>query len=136
MVMSCFLSDIEKENRRINDEIERQIRKDCLRQKTELKLLILGTGDSGKSTFIKQMRIIHGTGYTDEDRKGFVKFVINDIYLAINTLIMSMSALGINYKTKKGEKYAEKVQNVDYSKFMYLEVDQVRFGNVNFFKSI
>uniref|UniRef100_A0A4W5Q6F2 Guanine nucleotide binding protein (G protein), alpha 14 n=1 Tax=Hucho hucho TaxID=62062 RepID=A0A4W5Q6F2_9TELE len=32
-----------------------------------------GTGESGKSTFIKQMRIIHGTGYSEEDKRGFTK---------------------------------------------------------------
>lgn len=32
----------------------------------EPKLLILGTSDSGKSTFIKQLKIIHGSGYSSE----------------------------------------------------------------------
>lgn len=125
MVISCLMSDIEKDNRRINEEIERQIRKDKLSMKKDMKLLILGTGESGKSTFIKQMRIIHGTGYTDEDKKGFIKLVINDIYLAINTLIKAMDTFGIDYGTKKGHRYAEKIRMVDYEKFAYLEVSQV-----------
>ena len=31
-------------------------------------LHVSGTGESGKSTFIKQMRIIHGSGFNDEDK--------------------------------------------------------------------
>jgi hypothetical protein len=31
--------------------------------------VIIGTGESGKSTFIKQMRIIHGAGYSDDDKR-------------------------------------------------------------------
>lgn len=125
MVISCLMSDIEKDNRRINEEIERQIRKDKLSMKKDMKLLILGTGESGKSTFIKQMRIIHGTGYTDEDKKGFIKLVINDIYLAINTLIKAMDTFGIDYGTKKGHRYAEKIRMVDYEKFAYLETSHM-----------
>jgi hypothetical protein len=32
-------------------------------------IFIIGTGESGKSTFIKQMRIIHGAGYSDDDKR-------------------------------------------------------------------
>lgn len=31
------------------------------------KVLILGTGESGKSTLIKQMKIIHNEGYTPDE---------------------------------------------------------------------
>ena len=58
--MSCCLSEEAKESKRINAEIEKQLRKDKRDARRELKLLLLGTGESGKSTFIKQMRIIHG----------------------------------------------------------------------------
>ena len=31
-----------------------------------VKILLLGTAESGKTTIIKQMRILHINGYTDE----------------------------------------------------------------------
>uniref|UniRef100_A0A3Q4GVA4 GNAS complex locus n=1 Tax=Neolamprologus brichardi TaxID=32507 RepID=A0A3Q4GVA4_NEOBR len=65
----CCVSAEERENQRINEEIEKQLRRDKEDSRRELKLLLLGTGESGKSTFIKQMRIIHGGGYTDEDKR-------------------------------------------------------------------
>ena len=56
-----------------------------------------GTGESGKSTFIKQMRIIHGAGYTEEDKKGFVKIVYQNIFMAMGALVRAMDTLGIQY---------------------------------------
>ena len=42
MPVECCLSDEAKEQKRINDEIERQIRRDRRDARRELKLLLLG----------------------------------------------------------------------------------------------
>lgn len=56
-----------------------------------------GTGESGKSTFIKQMRIIHGSGYSDEDKRGFIKLVYQNIFMAMQSMIRAMDLLKIQY---------------------------------------
>ena len=101
--MACCMSAEAREQRRINQEIERQIKKDKRDQRKELKLLLLGTGESGKSTFIKQMRIIHGSGYSEEDKRSHIKLVFQNIYMAMNSMIRAMEALKIPYKLEKNE---------------------------------
>lgn len=61
------------------------------------KLCFTGTGESGKSTFIKQMRIIHGSGYSDEDKRGFIKLVYQNIFMAMQSMIRAMDLLKIQY---------------------------------------
>uniref|UniRef100_A0A8C9MWB9 Uncharacterized protein n=1 Tax=Serinus canaria TaxID=9135 RepID=A0A8C9MWB9_SERCA len=61
-------------------------------------LCLAGTGESGKSTFIKQMRIIHGSGYSDEDKRGFTKLVYQNIFTAMQAMIRAMDTLKIPYK--------------------------------------
>ena len=61
-------------------------------------MIFTGTGESGKSTFIKQMRIIHGSGYTDEDKRGFIKLVFQNIFMAMQTMIRAMELLKIQYE--------------------------------------
>ena len=56
-----------------------------------------GTGEAGKSTFIKQMRIIHGAGYSDSDREQFRVLVYRNIFLGINLLTEAMENLKIGY---------------------------------------
>nr|AKI33348.1 Gq-alpha [Doryteuthis pealeii] len=111
--MACCLSEEAKEQKRINQEIEKQLRRDKRDARRELKLLLLGTGESGKSTFIKQMRIIHGAGYSEEDRKGFEKIVYQNIFSAIQTLIAAMETLSLEYKDPANNEHAEFLNSID-----------------------
>lgn len=58
--MHFKFSPEELEQRYKSHEIDKMIEKDKHAMKRQVKLLLLGAGESGKSTFLKQMRIIHG----------------------------------------------------------------------------
>lgn len=70
---------------------------------TNVCLMAAGTGESGKSTFIKQMRIIHGRGYSDEDKRSFTRLVYQNIFTAIQAMIQAMKTLQIPYKYENNE---------------------------------
>ncbi|XP_026281822.1 guanine nucleotide-binding protein G(q) subunit alpha isoform X1 [Frankliniella occidentalis] len=112
--MACCLSEEAKEQKRINQEIEKQLKRDKREARRELKLLLLGTGESGKSTFIKQMRIIHGSGYSDEDKKGFIKLVYQNIFMAMQCMIRAMPLLKISFANGDNMDKAELVRSVDF----------------------
>lgn len=63
--------------------------------------MVSGTGESGKSTFIKQMRIIHGSGYSDEDKRSFIKLVYQNIFMAMQSMIRAMDLLKIRYSDSR-----------------------------------
>ncbi|KAK3095893.1 hypothetical protein FSP39_020449 [Pinctada imbricata] len=112
--MACCLTEEQKEQKRINQEIEKQLKKDKRDARRELKLLLLGTGESGKSTFIKQMRIIHGTGYTTDDKRGFIKIVYQNIFMAMHSMIRAMDTLKIAYSDPANEQNSMMIRQVDY----------------------
>nr|P91950.1 RecName: Full=Guanine nucleotide-binding protein G(q) subunit alpha; AltName: Full=Guanine nucleotide-binding protein alpha-q [Homarus americanus]AAB49314.1 heterotrimeric GTP-binding protein alpha subunit G-alpha-q [Homarus americanus] len=127
--MACCLSEEAKEQKRINQEIERQLRKDKRDARRELKLLLLGTGESGKSTFIKQMRIIHGAGYSDEDKRGFIKLVFQNIFMAMQSMIRAMDLLQISYGDSANIEHADLVRSVDYESVTTFEEPYVTAMN-------
>lgn len=43
------------------------------------------------------MRIIHGSGYSDEDKRGFIKLVFQNIFMAMQSMIRAMEILKIQY---------------------------------------
>lgn len=50
------------------------------------KLLLLGAGESGKSTLFKQMITIYGKGYPESERKTFTNIIYNNIITSMKTL--------------------------------------------------
>ncbi|KAM8828323.1 guanine nucleotide-binding protein subunit alpha-14-like [Spinachia spinachia] len=121
----CCLSLDEEEKLRVHKEIERQLHRDRKSSRRELKLLLLGTGESGKSTFIKQMRLIHGAGYSEADRKGFDRLVFQNIVTAIQALMHAMMALRVDYVDDQNIGRAQRLSEVDVTQVSTLKAWQV-----------
>ncbi|KAI6646227.1 guanine nucleotide-binding protein (G protein), subunit alpha [Oopsacas minuta] len=61
------------------------------------------TGEAGKTTFIKQMRIIHGVEYDENEILEFKKTIFQNIYDAIAKLGDAMIEFKISYRTNLPE---------------------------------
>ncbi|XP_061732608.1 guanine nucleotide-binding protein subunit alpha-11-like isoform X2 [Nerophis ophidion] len=84
-----------------------------------------GTAESGKSTFIKQIRILHGSGYTETQRRPFARLVNQNIVNSIQNLIEAMGILRINYAHNSNIQLAERMSEVQFEKVEMLEAWQV-----------
>lgn len=58
------------------------------------KLLLLGSGESGKSTMFKQMKQIYGKGFTDEDKAGARSVVYANILTSMKVLVQQAPNFG------------------------------------------
>ena len=56
-----------------------------------------GAGESGKSTLVKQMKIIHGDGYTSKELQGYTATIRDNVVQSMGAIITSMgTTLKIN----------------------------------------
>ncbi|KFO28853.1 Guanine nucleotide-binding protein subunit alpha-11 [Fukomys damarensis] len=67
------------------------------------------------------MRIIHGAGYSEEDKRGFTKLVYQNIFTAMQAMIRAMDTLKILYKDEQNEANALLIREVDVEKVMTFE---------------
>ncbi|KIW34553.1 uncharacterized protein PV07_01330 [Cladophialophora immunda] len=114
--MGCTGSKIdprEKEASQQNAKIERQLRADRRMESRTVKILLLGAGESGKSTIIKQMRIIHSSGFQDDERVQVKAVIFSNVVIAFRVLYEIMQDEGIDFADERNEAYAEYLENIN-----------------------
>ena len=70
-----------------NKAIDKIIRQDMTNQQKEIKLLLLGAGQSGKSTLAKQMKVLYLSGFTSDERSAYKEIVFSNIHTNVIHLI-------------------------------------------------
>jgi len=73
--------------------------------------LLLGTGGSGKTTFAKQMQILHLNGFNDEARKNFIPIIHRNIIDNMIALIRGAKKLDFEIQDTSAAQELEKIKN-------------------------
>lgn len=95
----------EREARRRSREIDSMLARERRSIRRLVKILLLGAGESGKSTFLKQMRIIHGREF---DQKALLEFrdtIFENIIKGMRVLVDARDKLGIPWQNTENEKH-------------------------------
>lgn len=74
-------------------EIQRDLDKSKSNNNKISKLLLLGAGESGKSTFFRQLRICHGEAFTKDDLLLFKPIVFSNTLQCMRTVIENSSKI-------------------------------------------
>ncbi|XP_029990361.1 guanine nucleotide-binding protein G(i) subunit alpha-2-like [Sphaeramia orbicularis] len=96
--MGCTVSQEDKAAAERSKMIDKNLREDGEKAAREVKLLLLGAGESGKSTIVKQMKIIHEDGYSEDECKQYRAVVYSNTIQSIVTIIKAMANLKIDYE--------------------------------------
>uniref|UniRef100_A0A6M2DIK8 Putative g-protein alpha subunit n=1 Tax=Xenopsylla cheopis TaxID=163159 RepID=A0A6M2DIK8_XENCH len=107
------LTPEEIEQRMKSREIDRVIEKDKQTKKRQVKLLLLGAGESGKSTFLKQMRIIHGVQFEPELIKEYQHVIYQNIVKGMQVLIDARDKLDIKWECPSNQEHSDQVRVFD-----------------------
>ena len=95
--MGCGASSVQKEATERSKKIDDELKHDNEDERNVVKLLLLGTGESGKSTIVKQMRIIHQAGYTQQECKHYTPVVYSNTIQSLCAIISAMGKLQIDF---------------------------------------
>uniref|UniRef100_A0A914UXX6 Guanine nucleotide-binding protein G(s) subunit alpha n=1 Tax=Plectus sambesii TaxID=2011161 RepID=A0A914UXX6_9BILA len=127
MGLNCMAGDSgtgnneeDKEKRKVNKLIEEQLQKDKQVFRATHRLLLLGAGESGKSTIVKQMRILHINGFNEKERKEKIADIKRNIRDSMLVILKAMDEIVPPVKLDKPENLKwknymmEVTDNIDY----------------------
>ncbi|KAF1750107.1 hypothetical protein GCK72_016653 [Caenorhabditis remanei] len=112
------LAEQTKTNKKINTELATAKKDD----ENVIKLLLLGAGESGKSTVLKQMRIIHNSGFSQEESMTKRNVVCANTVQAMGALVEGMRSLRIDFSNRLCNAHEKMIretlsENTEYNPF-------------------
>lgn len=102
--MGCGQSTNNGPDKALNSNIERGLSKEKEKMKKEIKLLLLGAGESGKSTIFRQMKIIHQNGFNKEEFQMYRDVIYNNVVTSMKTLIAAANKFEIPLYPENNER--------------------------------
>ncbi|KAJ5071270.1 guanine nucleotide-binding protein g(o) subunit alpha [Anaeramoeba ignava] len=95
---NCCKDELPIEEKKLlsrDKKIEQRIQEEKKKQFEEVKILLLGAGESGKSTFFKQMRILQDGKIPQKELDSFKPYIFQNCISQMKTLIIAAENLGI-----------------------------------------
>jgi GTPase SAR1 family protein len=93
---------------KLSREVEKNMQDAYQKEQEKIKLLLLGAGESGKSTIFKQMRVLYGAPLSEEEKRQITPVVYSNIITSMKCLCENCTALGY-----EGDVKAENKGNFD-----------------------
>eukprot|EP00095_Tigriopus_kingsejongensis_P011888 snap_masked-scaffold410_size180147-processed-gene-0.21 protein:Tk11888 transcript:snap_masked-scaffold410_size180147-processed-gene-0.21-mRNA-1 annotation:"hypothetical protein TRIADDRAFT_64258" len=94
-IMACCGSEESRADREISREIDKKLKLEKRESRQEIKLLLLGPSESGKSTFCKQIKIIYGSGFPIAERAHFIPLIHQNVFKITQDLVQALEGLQI-----------------------------------------
>lgn len=85
--------------------LERKAENEHFAESLVHKMLLLGAGESGKSTLFKQMVALYGTGFTEEERRQYPPIIHNNVVTSLQTLIKQSEIFGHRVECEEAMAY-------------------------------
>ncbi|KAJ3431237.1 guanine nucleotide-binding protein g(o) subunit alpha [Anaeramoeba flamelloides] len=89
-----------------------------------VNLLLLGAGESGKSTIFKQMKLLHLNGFDESEKKDFKQHIHSNAIESIQVLIKGMKTLNFEFTNERNIELSEKINDIKYSQELTQEIAQ------------
>lgn len=126
---TCLSLDQEELKARARSEdIDKRIHSWAKEEENVIKILLLGAAESGKSTLVKQMKIIHNDGFSFDELISFKPAVMDNLVSSMKYVLTGMGLLRINLENPKNRMHAQVIltcqTSFDHNKNMLPEVSR------------
>jgi guanine nucleotide-binding protein G(i) subunit alpha len=72
-------------------------------------IVFTGAGESGKSTILKQMKLIHEGGYSRDERESFKEIIFSNTVQSMRVILEAMESLELPLDDNRGEYHVQTI---------------------------
>ncbi|XP_069004619.1 guanine nucleotide-binding protein G(o) subunit alpha-like [Embiotoca jacksoni] len=109
---TCLHQGIAKEDKKAklqSSKIEQDLCEHARTESNMVTVLMLGAAESGKSTVIKQIKIMHSCGFSKQELISFKPALFDNLLTSMKTVLPGMGMLRINLANKKNKLHARSI---------------------------
>jgi GTPase SAR1 family protein len=122
------LSEEERQAQKLSHKVDSALTAGQSEDLKVIKLLLLGTGESGKSTIFKQMQILYAKGFSEFERSTFRHVVRRNVVEAMQTLISGVDKFRLQWENPISARAADFFMDLDPLAPDFWVPDIVRHG--------
>ena len=93
--------------------IHTQIKAELAQPQRRINILLLGTSGTGKSTLLKQVKIIFNGGYTNDESQSFKPLIVRNLVESLLRLVRLMNSQEIAFETNENEMNAKMLMEIE-----------------------
>ncbi|KAJ6250254.1 guanine nucleotide-binding protein g(o) subunit alpha [Anaeramoeba flamelloides] len=111
----CQPTKLEDIERKMSKSIDNTMSQQEIRQEEVIQILLLGPGESGKSTIIKQIKQIFLGGFKKREIKKYRESVYSNVVEAIQTLIRGTKKFDFKLSNKKSIRFSKQLLKLPFN---------------------
>lgn len=93
-------------------------------RKEPFQILLLGAAETGKSTMMRQMKIIHEKGMKEEVRASHKQHVVQNVYNCLKRLMLAANQSGISWSTVEAQNAANTLSDISLDSWKVVESEE------------
>ncbi|KAG5183736.1 G-protein alpha subunit-domain-containing protein [Tribonema minus] len=111
--MGCVLSQPVMATDATTAEVEKQLQEAQDKEQYQFKILLLGAGESGKSTVVKQVKLIYKGVVTAKEKEEYTHAIRRNVIDSMQTMLDAMDSFDIALARPGSAEAAQRVRAVD-----------------------
>ena len=100
-------------DRAISDSIDRYLHREEARSRENVKILLLGGSDAGKSTLLKMMRLVWAEGFKGEEQSQFRSVIQSNILMGFKTILEHFHESGLDFQKPQSQRYEDIINQIE-----------------------
>lgn len=111
----------------VNKAINKQLADLYNKARTSIKMLLLGAGESGKSTCMRQMQILDANGLSVQDRMQKIDLVRQNTLQAIHMLCEAVDTYKLEWQRELSQEYADGLRQIRLENVCLEHKEQINY---------